>query len=47
MEVCPDNALEVESFDLVSQRDAAQGLGYGGLHPNRIKMRINYNQQQI
>ena len=47
MEVCPDNALEVESFDSVAQRVAAQGLGHRGLHPNHIKMRSSYDQEQI
>ena len=41
----PDNASEVESFDLVVQRGTAQGLGCGGLHPNHIKMRSDYDQQ--
>jgi hypothetical protein len=39
VEARPDSALAVESFDSVSQRDAARGLGCGGVHPNRAKMR--------
>jgi hypothetical protein len=46
-EAHPDSALEVGSFDSVTQRVAAQGSGRGGLHPNHIKMRLSYNQQQI
>jgi hypothetical protein len=41
VEACPDSALEVESFDLVGQRDAVRGLGCGGSHPNCIKIRSN------
>jgi hypothetical protein len=47
VEVRPDNALEVESFDSVAQRVAARELGRGGVHPNHIKMRLSYDQQQI
>ena len=47
VEVRPDNALEVGSFDLVAQRVAARGSGRGGLHPNHTKMRLSYDQQQI
>jgi hypothetical protein len=34
-----NSALEVESFNLVSQMDAAQGLGCRALRPDHIKMR--------
>ena len=40
VEAHPDTTLEVESFDLVSQIDAAWGLGCGALHPDHVKMRL-------
>jgi hypothetical protein len=39
VEAYPDSALAIESFNSVGQRDAARGLGCGGLHPNHVKMR--------
>jgi hypothetical protein len=38
VEAHSNTALEVESFDLVSQMDAALGLGCRALCPNHIKI---------